>query len=342
MLKRNRYDTIIVGAGPGGLKAAETLGRAGRSVLLLEKNEKIGPKICAGGLTVKDFGLGIPRNEADHLFNEVAFHTPKRRVTVKTEKPFVATIDREKLGQFMLRRLELMSSVEVYTGTRVTRADRDSVTVNGQKLTFGHLIGADGALSVVRRSLNLPSERTAVTMQYIVPEEYPRLEIFVDPDRFGPWYAWIFPHQGYTSIGTGGDPKTMDPKTLEKNFEEWLKEKKIDVSKGRFEGWPINVDYRGSQFGNVFLIGAAAGLTSALTGEGIYPAMISGMEAAKKILDPRYTCPELRRIVKTKQRHERILRLLMLGKTITRWEFELVAILLKNKWFAKKVIDFAA
>src|SRR5438045_5039261 len=39
---RSRYDVVILGAGHNGLVAASYLGRAGLSVLLLEKNDYIG------------------------------------------------------------------------------------------------------------------------------------------------------------------------------------------------------------------------------------------------------------------------------------------------------------
>ena len=50
---KDKYDVIIVGAGPAGLSCAETLSKSGKSVLVLEKNYKVGPKICAGALTMK-------------------------------------------------------------------------------------------------------------------------------------------------------------------------------------------------------------------------------------------------------------------------------------------------
>ena len=46
------HEVVVVGAGPAGLKAAELLGKAGKDVLVIEKNkeERIGDKPCAGGL----------------------------------------------------------------------------------------------------------------------------------------------------------------------------------------------------------------------------------------------------------------------------------------------------
>src|SRR5438128_9818971 len=41
-ISKSRYDVVILGAGHNGLVAASYLGRAGLSVLLLEKNDYIG------------------------------------------------------------------------------------------------------------------------------------------------------------------------------------------------------------------------------------------------------------------------------------------------------------
>ena len=96
-------------------------------------------------------------------------------------------------------------------------------------------------------------------------------------------YGWIFPHKTTISIGAYIPQKTITIAQLNKSLIEWGKTQGYDLSFYRCTAGYINYDYRGHQFDNFFLIGDAAGLASALTGEGIFPAIVSGQSVANII-----------------------------------------------------------
>lgn len=52
---RDRYDAVVVGAGPNGLLAAITLARAGKRTLLVEANESVGGGVRSAELTLPGF-----------------------------------------------------------------------------------------------------------------------------------------------------------------------------------------------------------------------------------------------------------------------------------------------
>jgi len=317
-----KFDVVIIGAGPAGLSAAKILGEGGKEVVVLEKKEKIGLKICAGGLTFKDFEIGIPISLAERIFQSIKVHSFGKTIEVKREKPFVATISREMLGQWQARQIK--KNVEIRLNSEVAKINKSSVFLkSNQEIGFTYLIGADGSLSLARKHLNLPSKRIWLGMQYTVPEEFSNLEVFFDKNLFGLGYAWIFPHKNHTAIGCGSEMEFKNAAELSRNFHQWLKDKKIDYNKSQFQSSPINFDYQGFNFGNKFLIGDAAGFASGLTGEGIYFAIVSGQEIAKKILDPSYNLSGLKKILRIKKGQEKIGRFLMFkvlkSKILTRF-----------------------
>lgn len=139
---------------------------------------------------------------------------------------------------------------------------------------------------------------------------YRNIEFYYNTEFFGPWYAWILPNDKYVSIGTGCDPKYMPIQKLKTNFEKWLKKKNIIVTNAVYEAHSLNYDYQGIEFGNIFLAGDAAGLINSFTGEGIIPAMISGEEIGKKIIDPGYKI-NLAGVMKKKNSQDSIARILL-------------------------------
>ena len=61
-----------------------------------------------------------------------------------------------------------------------------------------------------------------------------------------------------------------------------------------------------TQFGNMFLAGDAAGFASGLTGEGIYPAIVSGEHIARYIAELPGDMKNFERLVRMQRLHSRL------------------------------------
>ncbi len=302
------YDIIIVGAGPGGLQCAATLGPSGMSVLLVEKKSEIGPKVCAGGLTALNDDFSLPP-ELTLSFNKQYVFLNNRERVVTLAKP-VRTIDRRDLGRFQLKRLQAYQNVHVLTGTRVETIGKAGLELDGgRRLKFKYLVGADGSLSLVRRFLKLEN-KLYYGIQYILPEKHERMVWFFEPALIGSGYAWIIPHETFSSAGVFFNPRLVSAKKAIEALGIFLDRSGIAYRGAKQEAAPVNCLYRGVEFGNIFLIGDAAGLASAATGEGIAYALTSGEEAACRIMDRSYQMKHLETILGQKQGQEKILALL--------------------------------
>lgn len=321
-----KKEIVIVGAGPGGLSAAEELANAGKEVLVLEQKKIIGNKVCAGGLTRNAMKLGIPKSIFQRSFKKIIFHDHIETTEITLNKTAVATIDRKDLGRWMAKKAK-KSGAEIQTETRVKKIGKNFIETDDKKIQFKYLIGADGANSIVRKNLGLESKKILQAFQYILPRKFKDLEIFVDPDRFGPVYAWIFPYSKTTSIGSGADLdyKGIQPNTVKTNFDAWCRQRKYDTKNSEFQAHTINYDHQGYQFGKKFLIGDAGGFASGLTGGGMYQATISGKETAKKIINSKYDCPEIQSILRTKAVEEAVLGMLEINKTAAKIGYHLIA-----------------
>ena len=309
----DKYEVIIVGGGPGGLSCARVLAEAGVRVLLLERKKTIGRKVCAGGITWDGLIQRVPADLIERTFSEQRIFSNWQQVRYRRKNPIIATVNRERLGQWM-RDEAVRAGAEVRTGCHVREIrDRtlDVTSEQGATCTLGweQLVGADGSSSLVRRYLNIPAERMGVGMNYQAPGVYEHMEWHLNTRLFRNGYGWVFPHRETVSIGAYRPQTGIPPVRFKKRLLAWAESKGFHLGEVPALAELINFDFRGFQFGRVWLIGDAAGLASGLTGEGIHPAIVSGEAVARKIIDPAYPADEITRLAAKKRHHQRIVDL---------------------------------
>jgi len=333
---------VIVGAGPAGLSAAtELAAHQDYEVTVLDRNAAPSYKVCGGGVDSKFFKREFGADILDREFGAFYILTPKSTFPVGSGKVnFVGTLDRRRLNEVLAEKA-VTAGARLCFNQAVQTVGADKVTTStGEEFPFDYLIGADGATSIVRKSLGLPTEKFLIAYQYMVPGQADRMDFYIDFRKFGVTYSWIFPQKDIVSVGTGyaaSEGKTEEQiKALRENFEQWTRER-FDLENARFEGFTINYDYRGFEFGHVFLAGDAGGFASGLTGEGIKPAILSGRDIARRILDPGYECAGIRQCLRIKRREDGLLHLMIdkpFGKLVT----AACGKLIDHAWFKKLVL----
>jgi geranylgeranyl reductase family protein len=289
-----RWDAIVVGAGPAGCAAAYDLAAGGHAVLLLDRAEFPRHKACAGGLTRKS--LRALRYSVARVTREVvsAITVEKRRgeaATLASRNPVCAMTVRQELDDYCLQQTLAVGAQFARIGALVSlETGEHGATITTEDAVYrGHfLVGADGVNSRVRQLLcgsGPPGFRRGFALEAQVrTANRPGPDVVFDfaPVRRG--YAWIFPKRDHVNVGlyTGSSAEKIDRGRL----LAWIGE--------RFDGAASAESVTGQYLGfgadnapalaeRVFLVGDAGGFADPLTGEGIHGAIASGQAAAAAI-----------------------------------------------------------
>ncbi len=340
------FDVIIVGAGPGGLACAEITAANGFKTLVLERKQRLGTKVCAGGVTWNGLVKKVPEEIFERTFNIQHIVTRSQKVTVSAATPIIATVNRERLGLQMSRQAQRAGAeirpgcqVKSISGNVVTFYDKNSKKVKRHK--FSTLVGADGSSSLVRKHLGIPVQAAGIGINYQLPGRCPDMEWHLDSHLFGSGYAWVFPHQETVSVGAYVDGRAMKAKQLQNNLRAWSATSGHLLSGRKSQAELINFDFRGYRFNNIFLVGDAAGLASGLTGEGIYPAIVSGEAVAELIVKPDYNPAALEKMIKNNSRHRSMVSLLGKNTILATFLAELAAFCFKLRVLKFSVAEMA-
>src|SRR5437660_5067771 len=122
----DRFDVLIVGAGPAGSFAAECLARAGVQVALFDGRPAGEPKACGGGVTSKALKAWPHLLEAvGRTINELDMYSPSgKQLHLKLDEPF-AVYSRIAFDTFLRERARA-SGAQVYA---------EKISVRGCKQT---------------------------------------------------------------------------------------------------------------------------------------------------------------------------------------------------------------
>jgi len=293
---------LIVGGGPAGSSCAWRLKRAGFDVLLLDKCHFPRGKVCGGWITPQVLErLDVDPEEygQDRTLQPIsAFRTGMIGggvIQTQFDRPVSYGIRRFELDHYLLER----SGARTQLGETVKSIKRFSHgwIVNGHIQTR-LLIGAGGHFCPVARLMGeLSKSKQVVVAQELEFEmdagqaaSYPGRgempELYFSTDMLG--YGWCFRKGDYLNVGLGRRDK-HDLSHHVAEFISWLK------SSGRvpfdlpvqFEGYAYHTYdqlTRKRVDNNVMLIGDSAGLAYGESGEGILPAVESGLLAADTVI----------------------------------------------------------
>jgi geranylgeranyl reductase family protein len=284
----DQYDVVVVGAGPAGSSAALAARKLGASVLLLDRAAFPRDKTCGDGIAPHALeilaDLGVNGVEAGYA-PVAALHLvgpSGASVLRKLDRPDY-TIPREVFDARLVNAAVAAGAVLAKHTVRTIDERAGSVVLDGA-IAARTVIGADGAYSLVRRTLGEPGnppEAMALAMRGYAPATTASVQQIVTAGGTQwPAYAWNFPiGDGRSNIGYG---EVLRGKTLSRDYlldrmAGLLPEVDLADATGlRAHHLPLSTHRPIPGRGRLLLAGDAYSLVNPFTGEGIFYAVLSG------------------------------------------------------------------
>ncbi len=302
----------VVGGGPAGSSAAETLAKAGIETYLFERKLD-NAKPCGGAIPlcmVSEFEL--PPQIIDRRVRKMKMISPSNvevDIALENQHEYIGMCRREILDSFLRNRaaslganlingrvLHIDLPVDPSAPYVLHYADMSAGGPEGvmKQLAVDLIVGADGANSVVAKAIDAGDYNYAIAFQerIRIPADkmsyYEELaEMYVGDDVSPDFYAWVFPKYDHVAVGTG----TMHANQRQiKQLQMGIRKRAHDRIAGgeviKIEAHPIPEHPRPRRVvGRVALVGDAAGYVTKSSGEGIYFAAKSGRMCAETIVE---------------------------------------------------------
>ncbi len=274
---------LVAGAGPAGSIAAREAAQRGVSVILLERRQWVGMPVRCAEFAPRAIGRYLPLNE------EVVSQPIHAMATRVEDAPETRTVvngvmlHRDRFDRALASRAEA-AGAKLETGVRLTRIhDRTATAVTAEhdiRISARVIVGADGPLSTVGRSIGCVNRLLMPTAQYRMSlvEPSDRTMVFFHRSVIG-GYGWVFPKGERANVGVGiHSRRSANLRSVLNRFAARLVEQGIvqpevtGVTGGYLPVGGLVRPWREW----VIMAGDAAGTCHPITGAGIHNALLSG------------------------------------------------------------------
>lgn len=305
-----KYDVIIIGAGPAGNVAAILCARSGLRTLIIERNILPREKVCGGGLTFKTIQIlrevGCEKEfNLEKTCNSVKIHlcSVDKSYLIESKNIYMGTVKRSMFDLSLAEYAKNLGA-DIKTNERFISFEQyhsGKLKINTSKTNYQTeiLIGADGAISRVRHQLQKEYPQLFHPLNYLVGSniDIPINEINLIEPKYAHLffnfsekidYGWAFPKENIFNIGIG---YKLDKFSKKDNNIEIMSFANKSIRRIN-ESVEVNIavlpifwekSAPNIQWGKILLVGDAAGFVDEWTGEGIYYGIKSSIHAYEAI-----------------------------------------------------------
>ncbi len=271
-LNMNNQKIAIVGAGICGLYLAWKLAKAGNSVTVFEKKNTIGKEVCSGLFSERILEF-IPESKKliQNQIDYCLIHFPKKTIKIKFSKKFFV-INHFELDKLVASLAE-NAGAKIVLNYNITDSELDKI-----KNEFDKVVGCDGALSQVRKSLKLKDPQFFLGIQGFVDAEPIEASNYVETWPTLSGFLWKIPRGREIEYGI-----MEKPEKAKKLFEEFLKENNLNLNRMNSVIIPQSLIIPSNL--KITLCGDAAGLTKPWSGGGVVWSLFASEVLLKNFPD---------------------------------------------------------
>jgi geranylgeranyl reductase family protein len=295
-----RFDVLVIGAGPAGSATALRLAREGAHVLLVDRQRFPRDKPCGGGLTGRALRHApcdvspVVEHDVDRFELRLRY---RRRFVRRSDVPLIRMTQRRRLDAFLAEQAARAGADfrdGVTVGGLAVGADGVQATVDDRLVHAEVLVGADGANGVTGKAAGITVDAVrGVALEGnapygdVDPERY-RGRAVVELGTVPGGYGWVFPKGDHANVGVGGWP--AEGPRIREHLRRLCEAHGLDASRlEQVRGHRLPMRRSGSPVAaeRTLLVGDAAALGDPLSGDGIYEAFVSAEFACAAIASGR-------------------------------------------------------
>ncbi|MEM6822462.1 MAG: NAD(P)/FAD-dependent oxidoreductase [Verrucomicrobiota bacterium] len=284
----DRYDIVVIGAGPAGSLYSYLTAKAGLNVLLIDRAEFPRRKVCGDCLNPRCWDIWQAAGLKES-FSNLEHHSVRGfKISRENEDPLEVRLKRTEKDERAiartildewLRKESIAAGAACLTGITLRSFENRSEIITNQGTFKGSLfIGADGRNSWLARAAGLSRKQKAcsrIAWQASLPAELS--DDCVHMKFFSEGYFGLVRYsESYSNLCMLLDMNSYNtPQMIADRFFDQLPPL---TWKSTF---PVSRASYTAGNGNVLLVGDAARLMEPFTGEGIYMALSTAFEAAQ-------------------------------------------------------------
>ncbi|MFQ6032777.1 MAG: geranylgeranyl reductase family protein, partial [Candidatus Zixiibacteriota bacterium] len=309
----NKYDCIVVGAGPAGSMAGKVLAENGVDVLVLERHPEIGvPLCCAEAISFSGLTSFVPIDFewVSTKIEKVLLVSPSN-IKIKLHHPNAGLVLNRKLFDKKLaekaassgaklkvnaRAIGLLKNKEgKFCGVKVLETCSERSESDGKEKEYQArvIIGADGVESYVARwagmDFSLGLDQIESCAQYLLGEadvEPGCVEFHLGQTLAPGGYAWVFPKgNSRANVGLAITPRLWPGKKAKEYLDEFVPRRfsNFKIIESMVGAVPCFDRNRNLVKENVLLVGDAGRVVDSLSGAGISNALLTGKIAGSVV-----------------------------------------------------------